>query len=177
MTRIRYVARFKISPLYRLLFLAIFGVLGAALLRLGLYGYEMLTEEFIAPIENIVVQWGIHGIVLMAGVFGLILLFACVPSKLLVFDDHLRVKYHFYRSQRILPGDIAAIAPQRFSQVWRFPQLWKCLPLTFGVIAPGLHLRLRNGRSYFFQVRKNDECQQAVSQLMARQAEQSESLA
>jgi len=173
MTRIRYVARFKMPPVYRLLFLVIFGLLGAVLLRLCVYGYEWLTEEFIAPIENVAVQWGIHGIALMAAVFGIILLMACIPSKLLVFDDHLRVKYHFYRSQRILPGDIVSLTPQRFQQVLHAPQFWKCLPLTFGFMTPGLHLRLRNGRSYFFQVRKNEECQTAVSQLLARQAEKS----
>ena len=167
MTHIRYVARFKIPPIYELVLLMIFGILGAVLLRLGAYGYLILQQQFVWRIENFVIQWGIHGVTLMLGVFAGIVLLSRIPYKLLIFDDHLRVKYLFYRSQRILPNDIVTIIPQRFQEVWCSRKIWKCVPLTFGLMSPGLYLRLRNGWAYFFRVRQNEECRTLISQFMS----------
>lgn len=166
MTRIRYVARFKILPIYGLGLLLFFGVAGAVLLRLGVYLYVLLRQVLICPIENFLIQWGIHGMVLMAGAFAGIVLLSRIPYKLLMFDDHLRVKYLFYRSQRILPGDIVTVAPQRFREVWCSRKIWKCVPLTFGLMSPGLYLRLKNGWAYFFRVRQNAQCQGLLEQFM-----------
>jgi len=104
---------------------------------------------------------------LMLGVFAGIVLLSRIPYKLLIFDDHLRVKYLFYRSQRILPNDIVTIIPQRFQEVWCSRKIWKCVPLTFGLMSPGLYLRLRNGWAYFFRVRQNEECRTLISQFMS----------
>ena len=55
----------------------------------------------VAPIDNYIVQYAFFSLCVVAGMMALITCLAFFPTKLLVFDDHLRIKYRAYRSRRI----------------------------------------------------------------------------
>jgi hypothetical protein len=166
MTRIRYVARFKIPPMYIVVVLGVLGVLGAILVRLVVYAVSWGYTRFISGIENFGVQGSVVSLLFVGAIFFGFWFLARIPHKLLVFEDHLRVKYRSYRSRIISPHDIEAITLCRFRDVWLSRNLFTCVPLSFGILVPGIYLRLRDGRSYFFSVRKNAECQEALNTLL-----------
>jgi hypothetical protein len=87
----------------------------------------------------------------------LVLALALVPSKILVFDDSMLVKYVAYRSITIRLDEIADLSFQRFSGVWMSRRLWKCVPFKWGLFSPGIYLRRRDGWSYFFDVKDRKE--------------------
>ncbi len=167
MTGIRYVARFKIPLMYAIVVVGVLGVLGAILVRLLVYAVSWGYKQFIMGIENFGVQGGVGSLLFVGAIFFGFWFLARIPYKLLVFEDHLRVKYRSYRSRIITPNDIETITLCRFRDVWFSRNLFTCVPLTFGVLAPGIYLKLRSGRSYFFRVRKNAECQKALNTLLA----------
>jgi hypothetical protein len=173
MTRIRYVARFKIPIAYALLMITLFGTLGVVLARLLIYGYWWMQHRFVIGLDNFWMQSSTHGIAFMVSILGGIWLLSRIPYKLLVFEDHARVKYLFYRSRQIMPDAIAEIVPLRFREVWGTRRLWKCVALTIGLVSPGLYLRLRNGWAYFFRVRQNSECRTALQDLLSRTSQAS----
>ena len=82
---------------------------------------------------------------------------ARIPRKLLLFDDHARVKYVSYRSVPISLDRLAELSELRFRDVWLSRRIWKCVPLALGLLAPGLYLRRDDGWAYFFNVRDRDE--------------------
>jgi hypothetical protein len=173
MTRIRYVARFKIPVLYALFLITLFGTLSVVIARLIVYGYWWMQHRFVIGLDNFWMQSSTHGIAFIVSILGGIWLLSRIPYKLLVFEDHVRVKYLFYRSQQIMPDAIVEIVPCRFREVWGSRKLWKCVALTIGLVSPGLYLRLRNGWAYFFRVRQNDECRTVFQDLISRTSQTS----
>ncbi len=168
MTGIRYVARFKIPPMYIIVVLGGLGILGAILARLLLYAVSWGYERFIVRIENFGVQGSVVSLLFVGAIFFGFWFLAHIPYKFLVFEDHLRIKYWSYRSRIILPNDIETLMLCRFRDVWLSRKLLTCVPLTFGVFTPGIYLKLHSGRSYFFRVRNNAECQKALNTLMVK---------
>ena len=157
MTRIRYVARFQIPRPYLLVLALSYFALIAVAVRLLAYGFEVFAVRWLIPIESFVLQWSVYAAVLAAIVLLIILSLAHVPRKLLVFEDHVRVKYLSYRSIAIPADEVAEVSLRRFREVWLTKRLWRCAPLALGLLAPAVYLERRDGRAYFFDVRDKDE--------------------
>lgn len=172
MRTIRYVARFYRPVLYRLIFLPLW-ILGiAVVLRLGFFAIERLAIRFIVPVDNYALQWSFFGVSLAAGFLVLVLWWGAVPVKLLVFDDHVRVKYRGFRSRLIPFSAIASISLKRFADLRREGKLLRTRPLGFGVLEPAVHLELESGRGYLFHVRRNQELVSVIRELQAQRRQQ-----
>jgi predicted Zn-dependent peptidase len=157
MKRIRYVAHFRIP---RLLYLmaGIVLVVGVAVgLRVLVFAYQLFSDAFLHTHDSVVLQWSVYALMGMSVMAVLVLALALVPSKILVFDDSMLVKYVAYRSITIRLDEIADLSFQRFSGVWMSRRLWKCVPFKWGLFSPGIYLRRRDGWSYFFDVKDRKE--------------------
>jgi predicted Zn-dependent peptidase len=168
MTRIRYVTRFKIPAVYAISVLGILGILGAILARLAFYALSWGYSHLIQDIENFAAQGSVASLILVGSIFLGFGVLASIPYKLLVFEDHLRIKYRSYRSRIVAPDDVETIALRHFPDVWLSRNLFTCVPLTFGLLNPGIYLKLRTGHSYFFSVRNSAECQKAIHTLIVQ---------
>jgi hypothetical protein len=82
---------------------------------------------------------------------------AAIPRKLLVFDDHVRIKYLSFRSLPIPADEVVEVSLRRFKEVWLTKRLWRCSPLALGLLAPAVYMKRRDGRAYFFDVRDRAE--------------------
>jgi len=162
MKRIRYVARFRVSILYRLLLLILTIAVFAAAGRLAYYGYLYLWFEFFARINNFWIQWALHAIAIVLGALGLWLCLGHVPYKLLVFDDHIRVKHLLYGSKRVSPATIEEVSLLGFREVWLSRRIWRCRLLSLGFLSPGLYVRFRTGESWFFSTRQTAELAEVI---------------
>ncbi|MGD2216296.1 MAG: pitrilysin family protein [Gemmatimonadales bacterium] len=157
MTRIRYVARFRMPRAYSVVAaLALLAFL-AVVVRLVAFVYEQLTYRYLVQLDSFVVQWLAYAAMLALGVFLLIQVPARLPRKILLFDDHMRIKYLSYRSLPIPLDRLREMSLLRFPAVWLSSRIWKCVPLTLGLVEPGIYLRRRDGWAYFFNVRDRDE--------------------
>jgi len=157
MRRIRYVARFRIPMPYKIVGGVVLLAVTAAGLRLIVFGAQLFDDRFLLGIENFWLRWALYALMLAGIAFSLILVPAHLPYKLLVFEDHLRVKHFAYRSVSLAAADIAEVSRRRLSEVWLSRRLWKCIPLTPGVLSPGIYLRRRDGWAYFFNVRDPEQ--------------------
>jgi predicted Zn-dependent peptidase len=157
MTRIRYVARFHIPRPYLMVLALSYFALIAVAARLLTYGFEVLAVRWLIPIESFVLQWSVYAITLAAIVFLLVLALAAIPRKLLVFDDHVRIKYLSFRSLPIPADEVVEVSLRRFKEVWLTKRLWRCSPLALGLLAPAVYMKRRDGRAYFFDVRDRAE--------------------
>jgi hypothetical protein len=135
------------------LFVAIVAIGAQALF----FVFQYLSIKFILGIENFWLQWSIYTSMGAFSLFLFMLLIARWPSKLLLFNDSLAIKYFSYRSNLVALSDIKEISLQSFSSVWFSPRIWKCVPLTFALFSPGVYMRLNNGWAYFFELRDNKE--------------------
>ncbi len=180
LTRLRYVARFRLSPPYRLIYALAVVVLVAIAGRLLVYGYQILTDRLLLGVENFAVQWTAYAAMLVVTVGLVILTLAIVPRKILLFEDRLLIKHLSYRSIAIRRDEIDEVGLRRFRQVWLSRDIFRCVPLTLGLLEPGVFLKRKNGRAYFFNVRNRDELLRLIRALLysdsadasgARQAE------
>ena len=151
--RLRYVARFRLSPLFRVVIVLGFGGRALVLARLGVHAVTLLDQGIVSRIDSYFVQTGLRGVLLFAMAPLVLGYLSLLPTKLLVFTDHLRVKYLAYRSRVILPNDVEEIRSCRFAAVWLSRQILHTVPLTLGLVSPGILLRTRRGPSYFFAAR------------------------
>jgi hypothetical protein len=166
MTRIRYVAKFRWFNFYGFFWAAVSGILLIAVLRLMLYGYNLADTYIFEDVDNFWFRSYMQALMFVIAVSVGISVLMCIPYKLLIFDDHVRIKYLFYRSRIIRPEGIESIASARFAEVWLSRKLWKCVPLTTGFFYPGIYLKLRNGWSYFFRARNNGELMTMLGRLV-----------
>ena len=157
MKKIRYIAHFRLPIVLRAVYTL--GVTAVALLLITLSGPTLTwaTSTLIEPVDNYLFQSVGNAVifVFLLTVFTLVL--TSSPRKLLVFEDHVRIKTRAWRSRVLKAEDIAEISMRRFRAVWLTPQLLRGPPLAFGLMRPGIHLRPAKGRSYFFRARDTDE--------------------
>ncbi|UCF19433.1 MAG: insulinase family protein [Gemmatimonadota bacterium] len=165
MTRLRYAAHFKLPLLYRGLAILLLGILVAIAGRLLAYGFQVLADRMLLTVDSFAVQWTAYAAMWVASVLLLVLLLAHIPRKLLVFEDEVRIKYLSFRSVSISAGAIESVRLRRFRDVWLSRHIWRCLPLTFGLLAPGVYLRRADRRAYFFEVRDRDELMRVLTSL------------
>jgi hypothetical protein len=157
MPRIRYLARFKrhlLSTVVRVLVISV-GI--AVAYRFAFQGIYLIHGSVVGPIDSYVVQYGFIYLCVMAGLLGIILCLASLPNKLLVFDDHLLVKYRAYRSRRIDFADVRGISTHRLGGFLKMGGPLRFTPLTLALVRPGVLLETVSGRGYFFRVREVDE--------------------
>ncbi|MGD2154332.1 MAG: pitrilysin family protein [Gemmatimonadales bacterium] len=157
MTRIRYVARFKLPKAYSVVAVLALAALVAIVGRLVAFVYQSITERYLVQLDSFVVQWLAYAAMLLLAVFLIIQVPARIPRKILLFDDHIRIKHLSYRSVPIPVDRISEVSLLRFPAVWLSKRIWKCVPLTLGLMAPGVYLRCRDGWGYFFNVRDRDQ--------------------
>jgi hypothetical protein len=157
MRRIRYVAHFRVPRAMYLAAGAGLTIVIAVGLRLLVFGYEAFSDAFLHTRDSVLLQWSAYGFMTASIIAVMVLGLSLVPSKILVFDDRLLIKYVAYRSVQIPLEDIAELSLQRFAPVWLGGRLWKCVPFKWGMLSPGVYMKLRNGWSYFFDVRDRKE--------------------
>lgn len=170
MSQLRYVARFHMPLINKIVIaialLAVVAIAG----RLLIYGYELLADRVITGVDSFLFQWSIFTLMGMFTVFLLMLLLSRLPTKIMIFTDKVVIKHLTYRSVAIPLRDIAEISRCRGGEVWLTRRLWKCLPLTLSLFSPGIYLRDRRGWCYFFRVRN---CEEFLQVLNSQEAEKS----
>ena len=157
MAGILYVARFRMPVL--LLIGAVVGFGGVGLIggRLIVFVVQSLALTFLVTIDDYTIQLVFYGAMLIMAVVLSILYLSLFPRKLIVFPDHLRIKFLAYRSRILKPDDLLEISTRRVQQVWFRKDLIRCVPLAWGLVGPGIYLRPAKGRAYFFRTRNTGE--------------------
>jgi hypothetical protein len=166
MRRIRYVAHFRIP---KLMYFTLGGMLILTIaigLRLAWYAFDQFNVAFLFEQNSFVLQWSVWAFFIAGNVVVLIAGLSLVPSKILVFEDRVLIKYVAYRSVAIPTADIATLSLERFPSVWLNRRLWKCVPFKWGLLTPGIYLKRRNSWSYFFDVRNRKELLDLLSMHM-----------
>lgn len=157
MRRIRYVARIRTGLTLFLGLVVAYAAVGLLWLRLLGWAAERGVTLGVLQVES----YGLQITAFVAlGAVTLVLLVAYLslfPRKILVFPDHVRLKYLAYRSRRIEPGDVDEIRLLRFPDIWLSSRLFPTLPLSGGVWKPAIHLKTRKGPSLFFRSRDTGE--------------------
>ena len=153
MSDIRYVARFRMPIVFRLVSVITLAGVGLVMARIAIFGLQWLTLNYVATIDDYAIQSAVYALMLVLLLsLGLVYL-AQFPRKLLVFPDHLRVKALAYRSRILTPESVEEISLRRFHRVWLSRDLFRCFPMTLGLLRPGIYLRPSKGRAYFFRTR------------------------
>ncbi len=168
MKAIRYVAHFRLPVLLRTAYTLGMVAFALALGRIAAVGIGWGVDRWITPVDDYLIQHaGIGGllVVLLAGVA---VLAAWPPRKLLLFEDHIRIKSRAWRSRILKPDDIEEIAMERGSGAWLNRGVLRSPPLAFGLIRPGIHLRPVKGRSYFFRSRDTAELAEVLGSWWGR---------
>jgi predicted Zn-dependent peptidase len=168
MTRIRYIARIRISWLYAPVAGAIGLMLLAVLLRALYYVYEWIGMVAIIRIDSFWVQYFVYALMGVSLLIIVILAMGRIPAKILVFDDKLLIKYLTFRSVEIPFNEMEQLSILRFGQVWLSNRIRKCFPFKLGLLAPGIYLQRRNGRGYYFDVRNREELNELLATLTVR---------
>lgn len=167
-TRLRYMARFRLSPVHRVVMIPAAVALVAVALRLLVQVYLELADRWITAIPSFWLQWSIYGAFGSLTLFLMIVAASRWPRKLLVFEGSVSVKYLSYRVVCLSATDIAELSALGFREVWLSRRLWRCTPLAFGLLRPAIYLRQTDGRSWYFNVRDVDECMAVLAPFRPR---------
>ena len=157
MPRIRYVARFKRHLLARVVGASVMAVVIAVVYRIAFQGIYLFYGSVVAPVDSYIVQYAFISLCVVAGILGIVACLASLPHKLLVFDDHILVKYRAYRSRHITFSDVKAISTLRLGGFLKRGGPLRFAPLTLALVRPGILLETGSGRGFFFRVRDVDE--------------------
>ena len=168
MKAIRYVAHFRLPVLLRTAYALGIVALALALGRIAAVGIGWGMDRWITPVDDYVVQHAGIGGILVVLLAGVAVLAAWPPRKLLLFEDHIRIKSRAWRSRILKADDIEEIAMERGSRAWLSRAVLRSPPLAFGLIRPGIHLRPVKGRSYFFRSRDTVELAEVLGSWWGR---------
>ena len=168
MTDIRYVAHFRLPVLLRAAYALGLAALALALGRVAAGGIGWAVERWLAPLDDYVIQHAVLGGLLVVLLAGFAVFAAWPPRKLLVFDDHIRIKSRAWRSRILRADDIEEIAMRRGFGAWLNRGVLRSPPLAFGLVRPGIHLRPVEGRSYFFRSRDTAELAEVLGSWRGR---------
>ncbi len=168
MKQIRYVAHFRLPVLLRTAYALGMAAVVLAVGRIAAVGIGWGVDRWIVPVDDYVIQHaGIGGIFVIV-LAGFAVLAAWPPRKLLIFEDHIRIKSRAWRSRKLKAEDIEEIALERGFGAWLSRGILRSPPLAFGLIRPGIHLRPKNGRSYFFRTRDTAELAEVLGSWLGR---------
>ena len=118
MTGILYVARFRLPVLLTIAAVVVFGGVGLMVGRLIVFVVQSLALTYLVTIDEYGVQMVLYGAMLVTAVVLSILYLSLLPRKLIVFPDHLRIKFLAFRSRVLKPDDLRELSTRRFHQVW-----------------------------------------------------------
>ena len=168
MVDIRYVAHFRLPVLLRTAYAL--GLIASmlALGRVAAAGIGWGMDRWLLPVDDYVIQHAGMGGVFVVLLAACALLGAWPPRKLLLFDDHIRIKSRAWRSRVLKAEDIEEIVLERGLGAWWNRGILRSPPLAFGLIRPGIHLRPVHGRSYFFRTRDTVELAEVLGSWWGR---------
>lgn len=157
MKEIRYVARLRMPILFRVGGTVLVGGMALVVARLTFFGFQWIASSYLQSVDAYSTQAIGYAVMLVFSAAVSVLYLARFPSKLLIFSDHVRIKSLAYKSRVFTSDDIAEISLRRFHRVWLSKTLFGCFPLTMGILRPGIYLKPKVGRAYFFRVRNTPE--------------------
>ena len=172
MKDIRYIAHFRLPVLLRSAYVLGMAAIVLALGRFSAVAIGWIADRWIRPLDDYVIQHAGIGGILVILLAGLAVLTAWPPRKLLVFNDHLRIKSRAWRSRILKPEDIKEITMRHGFGLWLSRGVFRSPPLAFGLIRPGVHLRPTEGRSYFFRSRDTAELAEVLGSWWGRPVSQ-----
>ena len=152
-----YIARFRLPVALSVGYGAALAALLLVLLVTGGAVGRWAIARWLWPVDSFALYGAVHAVVLVVVFAGLCRLLAWVPHELIVARDHLRVASRSWRSRILRHEDIAGISIHDFRHVWLSRSLLRGLPLTLGIRQPGILIRPRRGRAYFFRSRNTVE--------------------
>ena len=154
---ISYIARLRLPIALSMGYTVVLVALLFVLVVTGGAAGRWATDRWLEPIDSFTLYAGTQAAVLVLVFAGLCRILASVPHELIVAKDHLRVASRTWRSRILKADQIAEISLRDFRGVWLSRDLFRGLPLTFGIRKSGIYLRPVRGRSYFFQSRNTEE--------------------
>ena len=154
---IRYVGRLRMPMLFRIGGAILVGGAALVMARLTFFGFQWISLSYLDTVDAYSTQAAGYTLMLVLSLVLSVLYLASFPSKILIFSDHVRIKSLAYRSRVFSSDDLEEISLRRFHRVWLSKALFGCFPLTFGILRPGVYLKPRAGRAYFFRVRNTPE--------------------
>jgi hypothetical protein len=157
MPGILYVARFRMSLPLLVGAVAGFGAIALILGRLIVFLVQSLALAYVVTIDAYGSQLMFYVCVVVMATALCVLYLSLFPRKLIVFSDHIRIKFLAYRSRVIKREDLLTLSTRRMHQVWFRKDLFRCVPLTLGLVGPGIYLQPTKGRAYFFRTRDTQE--------------------
>lgn len=161
---IRYIARMKVSPMYKVALVTGAGA-GAAFIGRVLYrGLEWIALNYVVVQGGYEIQMASF---LGMGVFALtlgILLISLIPGKVLLFPDAILIKSLTFRSRKLEPDDIEYVTWARFPAIWLSRRILGVTPLLLGILRKGIYLKPKSGRAYFFQTRNSQELMELLEE-------------
>ena len=152
-----YIARLRLPAALSVGYGAVLAALLIVLSVTGGAAGRWAIARWLWPVDSFALYGAAHAAILVLVFAGLCRLLAWVPHELIVAKDHLRVASRSWRSRILRHEDIAGISVHRFRDVWLSRLLLGGPPLAFGIRQPGILLRTRRGRAYFFRSRNTDE--------------------
>ena len=168
MKDIRYVAHFRLPVVLRTAYALGLIAVTLALGRIVAVGVVWGVDRWVLPVDDYVIQHAGIGGILVILLAGFAVLAAWPPRKLLIFEDHIRIKSRGWRSRILKADDIEEIKMERGLGVWLSRGILRNPPLAFGLIGPGIHLRPVKGRSYFFRSRDTTELAEVLGSWWGR---------
>ena len=118
MPGILYVARFRMPVPLLIGAVVGFGGVGLIVGRLIVFIVQSLALAYIVTIDHYGAQLVFYGAMLSTAVALFILYLSLFPRKIIVFPDHLRIKFLAYRSRILKPDDFLELSTRRVQQVW-----------------------------------------------------------
>ena len=163
MKGLRYIGRFRLPALIRAAYALAAGMAALVLARLILAGYGWAAGRWIEGIDHYGVQAVGNAAVFVILLVASSLVVAAAPRRILLFDDHVRIKSRAWRSRILKAEDIAEISVRRFRSVWLSRDILRSPPLAFGLVRPGIYVKPVTGRSYFFRSRDTEELAEVLT--------------
>ncbi len=165
MRSIRYVARLRATlPVWATLGSVCVAV--AVTVSLGITAAaDRLAYAWVMSVDSYPLHLAMWGVAISGALVLAVGFLSLPPRKLLVFEDHVRVKHLAYRSRLLPPHAIRRVRLVRFSDLLRAPPPLRTLPMTLGLTRPAVHLEPRQGIGYLLRVRDPAELVRALGDL------------
>ena len=170
MREIRYVARLRLSSVRpwpcsgRTLAYTLGLIASMAVLMVASDVVMSRAGPWIDSIDSYLAQTAATGAIGFVLIVLALLIYSAAPRKLLLFSDHIRIKSRAWRSRILHAEDIDEISIRRFPRVWLHPRILRSPPQIFGLLKPGIWIKPRKGRSYFFRARDTEELAEVLGE-------------
>ncbi len=163
MKGLRYIGRFRLPAVLRAAYTLATMAVVLVLARLSFAAHDWVVSGWIQSFHSYWFQAACNVVlfVLLLAASGLIV--ASAPRRILLFDDHARIKSRAWRSRILEPGEIAEISIRRFRSIWLTREVLRGPPLAFGLVRPGIYIKPATGRSYFFRSRDTEELAEVLT--------------